>query len=136
VARRQVAAATGGTLILDAEGVAKAAVNDQRVVAHLAVALRRQAHVVVSAVTLAEVLRGSRRDAPAHRVLSRVNTEPVTEYLGRTAGALLGSTHLPGTATIDAIVAATALDQPILTSDPSDLTTLTEGRDDVAVAHV
>jgi len=73
-------------------------------------------------------------------VLSRVNTEPVTEYLGRTAGALLGSTHLPGTATIDAIVAATALDQPgpvlILTSDPSDLTALTEGRDDVAVAHV
>jgi predicted nucleic acid-binding protein len=140
VARRQVAATTGGTLILDAEGVTKAAANNQRVLAHLAVALRRQARVIVSTVTLAEVLRGSPRDAPVHRVLNRVSREPVTENLGRAAGALLGATRLPRTATVDAVVAATALDQPgpvlILTSDPGDLTTLTQARDDIAVAHV
>jgi predicted nucleic acid-binding protein len=144
VARRQVAATTGGTLVLDAEGVAKAAANDQRVLAHLAVALRRQARVVVSTVTLAEILRGSPRDAPVHRVLNRVSHEPVTEHLGRAAGALLGTllgtTRLPGTAIVDAVVAATALDQPgpvlILTSDPGDLRTLTQTRDDIAVAHV
>jgi predicted nucleic acid-binding protein len=140
VARRQVTATTGGTLVLDAEGVAKAAANDQRVLAHLAVALRRQARVVVSTVTLAEILRGSPRDAPVHRVLNRVSHEPVTEHLGRAAGALLGTTRLPGTATVDAVVAATALDQPgpvlILTSDPGDLRTLTQARDDIAVAHV
>lgn len=140
MARRQVAATTGGTLILDAEGVTKAAANNQRVLAHLAVALRRQARVIVSTVTLAEVLRGSPRDAPVHRVLNRVSREPVTENLGRAAGALLGATRLPRTATVDAVVAATALDQPgpvlILTSDPGDLTTLTQARDDIAVAHV
>jgi predicted nucleic acid-binding protein len=140
VARRQVTATTGGTLVLDAEGVAKAAANDQRVLAHLAVALRRQARVVVSTVTLAEILRGSPRDAPVHRVLNRVSHEPVTEHLGRAAGALLGMTSLPGTATVDAVVAATALDQPgpvlILTSDPGELRTLTQARDDIAVAHV
>jgi predicted nucleic acid-binding protein len=140
VARRQVAATTGGTLILDAEGVTKAAANNQRVLAHLAVALRRQARVIVSTVTLAEVLRGSPCDAPVRRVLNRVSREPVTENLGRAAGALLGATRLPRTATVDAVVAATALDQPgpvlILTSDPGDLTTLTQARDDIAVAHV
>jgi hypothetical protein len=52
---------------------------------------------------------------------------------------LLGSTGLSG-ATVDAVVAATALRQtgPVLlvTSDPSDMAALTASRSDLAVAAV
>jgi len=62
----------GGTLVLDADGVTKAAANDRRVQAFLTVARKRDARVVVSTITLAEVLRGGRHDADIHRVLNRL----------------------------------------------------------------
>jgi len=102
-------------------------------------ARHRDARVVVSAVTLAEVLRGTPRDAATYRVLTRIAELPVTSEVGRAAGALLGSTGLSG-ATVDAVVAATALRQtgPVLlvTSDPSDMAALTASRSDLAVAAV
>jgi len=129
----------GGTLILDADGVNKIAAADPRAQAALAAARRRDARVVVSAVTLAETLRGGQRDVPVHRVLDRVTQLSVSPAIGRNAGELLGSTALVG-ATVDAIVAATALDLPgpvlVLTSDPGDLRALTQARDDVAVERV
>lgn len=140
MARRALSPATGGTVVLDAEGVVKAAAGDERVQARLTVALRRQARVVLSAATLAEVLRGGRRDAAIHRVLSRIAVLPLTADLGRAAGELLGSSGMPGRATVDSMVAATALVQPgpvvVLTSDPGDLRTLTAHRPDISVAHV
>lgn len=79
------------------------------------------------------------RDASAHRVLGRVTKLPVTPELGRHAGELIGSSALADT-TIDALVAATALQQPgpvlILTSDPDDLRALTASRRDVSVERV
>lgn len=129
----------GGTLVLDAEGVSKAADADHRVQAFLTSARNRDARVVVSAATLAEVLRGGPRDGAVHRVLSRVVQLPVSPELGRRAGELLGSTGL-SEATIDALVAATALAQPgsvvVLTSDPDDLRALTGSRRDVSVQAV
>jgi len=120
-------------------GVSKAAAADRLVHAMLISARHRDARVVVSAVTLAEVLRGTPRDAATHRVLTRVAELPVTPEIGRAAGALLGSTRLSG-ATVDAVVAATALCQPgpvlLVTSDPSDMTNLTASRSDIAVAAV
>jgi predicted nucleic acid-binding protein len=105
----------------------------------LLLARHRDARVVVSAVTLAEVLRGTPRDAATYRVLTRIAELPVTSEVGRAAGALLGSTGLSG-ATVDAVVAATALRQtgPVLlvTSDPSDMAALTASRTDLAVAAV
>ncbi|MGH8907558.1 MAG: type II toxin-antitoxin system VapC family toxin [Egibacteraceae bacterium] len=90
-------------------------------------------------MTLAEVLRGGHRDASIHRILSRVVQLPVSPALGRRAGELLGSTGLTQ-ATVDAVVAATALDQPgpvvVLTSDPADLAALTGSRADVVVQRV
>ncbi len=55
-----------------------AAGADRRVGYILAGASRRNAGVVVSAVTLTEVLRGNRRDTSVHRVLARVQVESVT----------------------------------------------------------
>jgi predicted nucleic acid-binding protein len=121
----------GGTLVLDSEGLAKLAAGDSRARAHLEIAIARRARVVASAVTLTELLRGGPRDAPVHRVLSRITVVPVSRELGRRAGELLGATGLPGNRrAIDAIVAATALERErpvvLLTSDPDDLSRLVE----------
>src|SRR5215211_1222999 len=108
--------------------------GDQRVRAFLEVARERRARVIVSAVTLTEVLRGGPRDAPVHRVLSRITVEPVSAETGRRAGELLGATGLSGhRCAIDAVVAATALELAgpvvLLTSDPDDLSRLVEEPD-------
>lgn len=131
MAGRQVG--VGGTLVLDSEGLSKLASNDLRARAHLEGARRRGAHLVVSAVTLTEVLRGGPRDAGVHRVLAGtgIATVPVSPELGRAAGELLGSVGISGQrCAIDAIVAATALRMPrpvaVLTSDPDDLRRLVE----------
>ena len=85
----------------------------------------------MSAITLTEVLRGGPRDAPAHRVLSRITVVPVSAAIARRAGELLGTTGLSGhRCAIDAVVVATTLDleRPVvlLTSDPDDMSRLAE----------
>jgi predicted nucleic acid-binding protein len=126
------------TLLLDAEGLSKAAKDDVLAGAWLKKALQEQARVVVCAVTLAEVLRGGPRDASVHRVLGKVNVVPVNEALGRAAGELLG--RAGGSDTVDALVAATASGLPgevlVLTSDQADLGRLTEGNARVRIHHV
>lgn len=130
---------TGGTVVLDSEGLAAAARNDRRVAAVLASAWARQARVVVSAITLAEVLRGARRDAAVHRVLAKIPVVDVDRIVGRRAGELLGHVDI-GPATVDAAVAVTALAAPgpvlVLTSDVDDLSRLTAGRADLRVVAV
>ncbi len=121
----------GGTLVLDSEGLSKLATGDVRARAHLEAALARRARVVVSAITLTEVLRGGPRDVPVHRVVSRITVVPVSPEIGRRAGELLGLTGLPGhRCAIDAVVVATALERErpvvLLTSDPDDLSRLAE----------
>jgi predicted nucleic acid-binding protein len=135
-----------GSLILDSEGLSKLASGDARARAYLATAITRRARTCVSAITLTEVLRGGRRDATVHRVLSRIAVLPVTPEIARRGGELLGTTGLSGHRwAIDAVVAATALglERPavLLTSDPRDLTRLVEepGRPKgqrIAVVHV
>lgn len=78
MARRRGRTALGGTVVLDADGVSKAAAADHQVHAILVSARNRDARVIVSAVTLAEVLRGTPRDAAMYRVLTRVTELPVT----------------------------------------------------------
>jgi predicted nucleic acid-binding protein len=144
MAGRRVTA--GGTLVLDSEGLSKLASGDAHARAYLETARVRRARIVVSAITLAEVLRGTSRDALVHRVLSRIVVMPVTPEVGRAAGELLGATGMSGhRCAIDAVVAATALQaaRPVvlLTSDPDDMNRLVEepgGAKDkrVVVAHV
>jgi len=121
----------GGTLVLDSEGLSKLAVGDARARAYLETALARRARVVVSAITLTEVLRGGPRDTLARRVLSRIAVLPVSPEIARRAGELLGAAGLSGhRCAIDAVVAATVLElqRPVvlLTSDPDDLSRLVE----------
>jgi predicted nucleic acid-binding protein len=121
----------GGTLVLDAEGLVQLARGN-----HVAISLARDAHdangdVVTAATTLAEVLRGTRRDAGMHRVISRITVLPIDEQLGRAAGELLGRVGLSGHRhALDALLAVVALDQArpvvLLTSDPGDLGKLTD----------
>jgi predicted nucleic acid-binding protein len=132
--------------VLDSVGLVKLSSGDDKARAFLASARERGARVIVSAITLTEVLRGGPRDAPVHRVLSRVVVQPVSPELGRLAGELLGASGLSGhRCAMDAVVAATALTLPrpvvLLTSDPDDLGTLVDEPDRpkdqrVAVVHV
>jgi len=136
----------GGTLVLDAEGLVKLAGGD-----YLALSLARDAHdangdVVTAASTLAEVLRGTPRDATMHRVLNKITVVAVDEQTGRAAGELLGRLGLSGHEhALDALLAVVAMSQPrpvvVLTSDPGDLTRLTDepdrpARERVAVHRV
>lgn len=138
--------AVGGTLVLDSEGLSKLAAGDARVRGFLETARARRARVVVSAITLTEVLRGGARDATVHRVISRITVMPVSAEIARAAGELPGKTGLSGhRCAIDAVVAATALglERPVvlLTSDPDDVARLVEepGRpktERISVIHV
>lgn len=130
-------------LVLDAEGVSKAGANDPGVRAWLERAVELDADVVVSAVTVAEVVRGVARDAGVNRILKAADVHPATELLTRRAGRLLGMAR--SSATIDAIVAATALRQLethgaarciVLTSDPEDLAALLADEPRVRVVGV
>lgn len=123
--------AGSGALILDAEGLIKLADGNHFAVSFARDAHDRRGHVVTAASTIAEVLRGGPRDAKVHRVLKQLIVVPVDEALGRAAGELLGRAGLSGhRCTIDALLAAVALGQArpvvLLTSDPDDMTRLTD----------
>jgi predicted nucleic acid-binding protein len=120
-----------GTLVLDAQGLAKLAAGDPAVRALVQTAHQRYDNVVTAASTLAEVLRGGAADARMHRVLERVTVASIDKAVGRKAGELLGATGLSGhRCAVDAMLAAVALAQRrpalLLTSDPDDMARLTE----------
>lgn len=125
-----------GTLVLDAQGLAKLAAGDPAVRALVQTAHQRYDNVVTAASTLTEVLRGGASDARMHRVLQRVTVASIDKAVGRKAGELLGATGLGATSpaghrcAVDAMLAAVALAQRrpavLLTSDPDDMARLTE----------
>jgi predicted nucleic acid-binding protein len=144
--RRRARAA--GVMVLDNEGVSKAA-TDRAMYVRLKVAYEDGHRVLTSAAILAEILRGTSRDAEVRRVLVRVAVEPVTEAIGQRAGQLIGAAGMSTRQAVDAMVAATAIEQAeqaeaanrsasvlIVTSDLPDLTKLVAGRPGVAVVHV
>jgi len=136
--RRQLAGEVPDAVLLDSEGLSAGAQGDARVRAELTVAEQLGARVHVSSVTLAEVIRGQRRDARVHSLLSAVEKVPVTPELGRTAGELLGRTGRDDT--VDAVVAVTAQSVGrlvrLLTGDPADLRALTADMPGVTVVPI
>lgn len=141
--RGRVSTGLTDLLVLDAEGVSKAAADDPSVQAWLERARELDADVVLSAVTLAEVVRGVARDAGHNRVVKAADVWPADEPLARRAGRLLG--RAASDATVDALVAATALavrdrnDSArciVLTSDPDDLAALLSEEPGVRVVPV
>lgn len=146
--RRRARARSAGVMVLDNEGVSKAA-TDRAMYVRLKVAYDEGQRVITSAAILAEILRGSSRDAEVHRVLGRVGVEPVSEAIGQRAGHLIGAAGLSSQQAVDAMVAATGITEAeqaeaadrtpsvlIVTSDMPQLTKLVAGRAGVAVAHV
>jgi len=144
--RRRARAA--GVMVLDNEGLSKAA-TDRAMYVRLKVAYEDGHRVLTSAAILAEILRGTSRDAEVRRVLARIAVEPVTESIGQRAGHLIGAADMSTRQAVDAMVAATAIEQAeqaeaadrvpsvlIVTSDLPDLTKLVAGRPGVAVVHV
>ena len=122
-------ATPAGTLVLDSEGLAKAVRRDRELTSWLALALADDLRVIVSAVTLVEVMHPGINRAALDWTVSRLVIEPVTEVLAREAAALLAETRRDGHQhAIDALVCATALAAPgpvtVLTSDPDDLLVL------------
>jgi predicted nucleic acid-binding protein len=114
------------------------AAGKPRARAELQEALERRAAVVIPAVVLAEVTRGSPRDAPVNRLVKAVEeVVPATEATARLAGRLLGSAGRDDT--VDALVvaeAATGSPTVILTADAKDLSTLAAGLPGVRVEAV
>jgi predicted nucleic acid-binding protein len=141
--RRRALARVTDLLVLDADGVSKAASNDRIVQAWLERARELNADLVISAVTLTELVRGRPRDAAVNRVIKAAEVMAAGEQLARTAGRLLGSAG--SHPTIDALVGATALAAQarhdaarcvLLTSDPADLGTLLTGHPEVHIVAV
>lgn len=117
-------------LLLDADGVSKAARGQAHAVKFIVAAAGLSLPVAASAITLTETLRGTPRDAPVHRLLKGIEVIPVDAEIARAAGALLGKAKRSDT--IDAVVVATALMLErryagpvlVLTSDRRDLAAL------------
>lgn len=139
MSRKRVRSHEHGALVLDNEGLSRAA-TDKTMYVRLKAAHLEGRRVITSAAILAEALRGGARDAGIHRVLGGVAVEPVTREIGECAGKLIGSAGLTTDQAVDAMVAATALAQAgpvlIVTSDVPHLSALVTDHDRVAVAHV
>jgi predicted nucleic acid-binding protein len=121
----------GATLVLDAEGLVKLANGDAVARSYFEDARGARGAIVAAATTLTEILRGGPADTSLHRVLNKMTVVPVDPQIARAAGELLGRTGLSGhRCALDSIVATVALAQRgpvvLLTSDPRDMTRLTE----------
>lgn len=144
--RARMRAPVPGVMVLDSEGVSKAA-TDRAMYVRLKVAYDDGHRVMTSAAVLAEIVRGSNRDAGVRRVLARVRVEPVSEAIGQLAGRLIGAARMSSAQAVDAMVAATAIaaqqDEAsgrrpsvvIVTSDVPDLTRLVADQGGIAVTH-
>lgn len=117
------------SLLLDAEALSALAVNSRTMQAWATLAHRTDSTLHASTLTLAEVTDGGARDAGVRRVAKALHLHPVTEEIaclaGRLRAAAATSRRKPRDLTVDAVVAATAMELPgpavVLTSDPGDL---------------
>ena len=130
----------GGSVVLDAEGLSRAVTRDPYMQTILRRAISNNVPIVVSAVTLVEVIHPRINRSALAWTLSRLRIEPVTEDLSLTAANLLQAAGKHGhTHALDAIVCATALAEQgmatIYTSDPDDIKTLVAGRATVVPLH-
>lgn len=122
-----------GALVLDCEGLSRLVRRDQGILQWLSAAESEDIRVVISSVTLVEARDPRVKQARFDYAVSRVNVLPPGEAIARHASKLLAAAGLHGHKyALDAIVAATALDQPgpvtLLTSDLEDLSALCGNR--------
>ena len=100
----------GGSVVLDAEGLSRIITKDHYMLALLKRTRANEVPIVISAVTLVEVIHPRTNRAALAWTLSQLRVEPVTEALSLTAANLLQAAGKHGhTHALDAIVCATAL---------------------------
>jgi len=120
---------TGGSLVLDCQGLSLYAGQDRTVLNMVRSALERGASRVISAATLIEAQHGGLKRARRDFILSQLDVKPLSVAWARESAQLLQETGLHGHRhAIDAMVAVTAFHQPppvvMLTSDPDDMARL------------
>lgn len=117
---------TGGTLVLDCQGLSLYFEQDRTVLSMVRSARERGADRVLSAATLLEAQRPEIEQARREYVLSQFQIQPLLVPWAREAAQLLSDAGLSGHShALDAMVAVTALHQDppvvLLTSDPGDM---------------
>ena len=130
---------TGGTLVLDSQGLSLYFEQDRTVLNMVRSALERGAGRVISAATLLEAQHPGVKRARREYVLSQLKIQPLLVPWAREAAQLLADAGLNGHShALDAMVAVTALHQEppvvVLTSDPGDVGQLCGDR--VRIMHV
>lgn len=128
-------AGVDGSYVLDAEGLWRAATGNPRQRVYAETTQTKNRLIMVSALTLAEVLLGGSSDARVFHFLRGVERIPVDEAVARKAGQLLADAPERAknkSRTVDAVVCATAIlhaPRPclIVTSDPDDIKALIDG---------
>jgi predicted nucleic acid-binding protein len=133
-------------LVLDSEALSALAVRSttevtRRVRALLAVALGRDADVVVPSAVLAELYRGNSTDAAVDTVLARGGMRTITcgRRIVRVAGALRHRDRLDSCHVVDCIVVATAIrlgGGVIATGDRADMQQLARDHPNVVVQPI
>ena len=117
---------TGGSLVLDSQGLSLYFEQDRAVLNMVRSALSRGADRVISAATLLEAQNPNVKRARREYVLSQLKIQPLSVPWAREAAQLLSVAGLSGHVhALDAMVATTALhlEPPVvlLTSDPGDM---------------
>ncbi|MGC3993629.1 MAG: hypothetical protein QM779_05825 [Propionicimonas sp.] len=125
-------------VVLDSEGLSRAADRDADVIEWIEAARRADLPVVVSAATIVEAANPTTKRAALDWTLSRLSVEPLTKGLAKRSTALLQEAGRHGhEAALDAMVCATALAISgrvvILTSDPDDIGELTSAHPQIVV---
>lgn len=110
------------TLALDSGAIIALSRGDQVARDRLRAWVTAGAYVIVPAPVLAETLRGNARDAAVQRVINMMALEavPVSPEAGRLAGTMLGDARALPSATLDALIAACAVEHgatDIITAD-------------------
>ena len=123
-------------LILDSEAVSALAEKRKGMAERLAAAQQADHRVLIPAIVLAEVATGAPTDAAIWHVLSKIPTVDLPQSVAMRAGALRTRAERvrrkKRDLTVDAIVAATAIDlapSVVLTGDSADLELLVDGFD-------
>jgi len=129
------------TVVLDCDGLSRAAARDPLVQARLKAVAQHGGRVLVPAVILAEVLTGKASDAQVWHTVNRLVVEPVDRQVAGEAGPLRERASLvrrkKKDLTVGSIVAALARQHApslVLTCDVEDFTVLCDGAD-VVVRH-
>jgi predicted nucleic acid-binding protein len=129
------------SIVLDSEGLSRAATNDAAITRFLAFASLNRIRVILPTITITELLQDKPSDAAVWYVVNRLFIEDIDRDIAGKAGILRSraerSRHKKRDLSVDSIIAAIAIrhaPSAVVTSDVADLSTLVSGHN-VKVIH-